>query len=325
MLPLMILSACTPAETSKSPSSPVSDRTPSPTVIKVTVEADLTGAPAPTPTEIPDRPQPPTDAADSEPWTSPVDGMTLLPVPAGGFWMGTLPSFELAEPDEMPQQRVTLSGYWIDQTEVSRAMYALCMEQAACSGVPVELSGDGNSPHMPQTHVTWEEAGHYCRWAGRQLPTEAQWEKAARGSDGRRFPWGWIGVAETRAGVRLNYCDASCPFPHADLSVDDGAGRLAEVGTYPAGASPLGALDMAGNVWEWVQDWYDADYYSNMPAADPPGPERGRFRGVRGSSWAESSFEGFVLSARSANRAWQLPDARGPDIGFRCAVSSQTP
>lgn len=321
LLAAAVLQACASPGPTGVPARPTATPTSLPSAIPTSAPG-ATATPSPArPTEIPPRLQPATPSIDSPDWQSPIDGMILLPIPAGSFWMGTLPSFEFAEPDERPQRRVSLSGFWIDKTEITREMYHRCADEGACPITPIEISGEGLSPLMPQTHVTWEEAAAYCRWAGRELPTEAQWERASRGSDGRRFPWGWIGAAETRAGVRLNFCDASCPFQHGDRSVDDGSARLAEVGSYPAGASPSGALDMAGNVWEWVRDWYDASYYANAQASDPTGPATGRFKVVRGSSWAESTFAGQVLSARSANRSWQLPEARGPDLGFRCAVA----
>lgn len=249
--------------------------------------------------------------------------MTLLPVPSGDFLMGSDARYELAEPDEQPQRRVALAGFWIDATEVTRAMYAQCVEQGPCPGEPTVLSPADSGPQLPQSHVSWQDAEAYCQWAGRTLPTEAQWERAARGHDGRRYPWGWIGTAITGRDVRLNFCDSNCPYAYRDGAVDDGAARQASVGSYPAGASPVGALDMAGNVWEWVADWYRPDYYQVAPLNDPLGPEEGRFKGIRGGSWTEPAVEGIVPTARSANRAWQLPDRRTPDIGFRCAVSAE--
>lgn len=245
--------------------------------------------------------------------------MTLVYVPAGSFRMGTLANFVAAQPDELPQRSVELPAYWIDQTEVTWSMYARCERDGECRPISGSMPLWAEDDH-PVIMVRWQDAVDYCRWAGRRLPTEAEWEKASRGTDGRRYPWEWIGAPVSRGEVRLNFCDASCPYAFRTETIEDGYAQTAPVGSYPAGASPYGALDMSGNVWEWTADWYAADRYQDSDADLSQGPGQGTVRVIRGGSWIETAWEGVVFTSRSANRHWSDPDYIRPDLGFRCAL-----
>ena len=227
------------------------------------------------------------------------DGMTLVYVPAGEFLMGSADADTGAASDEMPQHAVTLEAFWIDRTEVTAAQYRACVTSGKC-GEP-RCAGAGKGDH-PVVCVSWQDAANYCAWAGRRLPAEAEWEKAARGTDGRKYPWGNASPECAKANYRGK--EGGC------------VGGTAAVGSYPAGASPYGALDMAGNVWEWVNDRYDSSYYSSSPNSNPQGPAAGTSRGLRGGAWY---YGGNYL--RVAGRHYHVPTYQHYGIGFRCAAA----
>ncbi len=237
------------------------------------------------------------------------DSMALVYVPAGEFLMGSTDDDSDANSDEKPQHRVTLDAYWIDRTEVTNDQYQKCVAAGTCEASWCSDAGPGNAPVVC---VSWQDAANYCAWAGRRLPTEAEWEKAARGNDGRKYPWGNQGVA----GDLLNFCDSNCDYDWKDSAVNDGYAESAPVGSYPAGASPYGALDMAGSVWEWMADWYDESYYSSAPAQNPQGPDSGQFRVLRSGSWSDVE-----PNNRTASRLKYVPDEGDDNLGFRCARS----
>jgi formylglycine-generating enzyme required for sulfatase activity len=262
-------------------------------------------------------------------WTRPADGMVMVYVPAGEFQMGSTDdevdyALQLCYGDcerywfdgEQPVHTVVLDGFWIDQTEVTNAQYRRCVGAGYCrsptqSSSYTRASYYGNSTYddYPVIHVSWRQAATYCEWAEARLPTEAQWEYAARGSEGQVFPWG-----NTFDGARLNYCDSSCRFDWAASTVDDGYADTAPVGSYRAGASWCGALDMAGNVYEWVADWYGA--YSTGRLVNPTGVGSGEFRVLRGGSWDDD--------ARGVRSAWRIRwSGAEDDAGFRCARDSE--
>ncbi len=229
--------------------------------------------------------------------------MTLLYVPAGDFLMGSNDSDALASSDEKPQHTVYLDAFWIDKTEVTNAMYAKCVSAGACqppggNGSNTRNSYYGNSQYDNYSviNVSWNDATAYCQWVGRRLPTEAEWEKAARSTDGRIYPWGNASPDPTLLNFNQNINDTT------------------EVGKYPSSASPYGALDMAGNVREWVADWYDPSYYANSLAENPTGPSSGDRRVLRGGSWLNPWRD-----VRGANRYRDVPDIRNYDVGFRCS------
>jgi formylglycine-generating enzyme required for sulfatase activity len=220
-----------------------------------------------------------------------------------------------AEPiwSEQPQHTVYLDAFYIDKTEVTNAQYQQCVEAGVCQ-LPTTCDwgeptfGDEFKAEHPVACVRWHDARTYCEWADRRLPTEAEWEKAARGTDGRIYPWG-----NPFYGSKLNFCDANCPYDWKDTSANDGYAKTAPVGSYPAGASPYGALDMAGNVWEWVADWYEA-----YPGSSFQSSYYGReYRVIRGGAWYP-----YLWHARCAGRYRLGPWHGAADIGFRCAWSS---
>jgi formylglycine-generating enzyme required for sulfatase activity len=261
-------------------------------------------------------------------WTRPTDGATMVFVPGGTFKMGSTQAeieaaFELCEQyrgeghcrrvlfeDETPAHRVSLDSFWIDRTEVTNAQYDLCVETGGCRPVDCENQFPKDRSEKAVGCVTWPDAQAYCRWAGARLPTEAEWEYAARGPDGYIFPWG-----DAFDPARLNYCDINCTYKWQDRNYDDGYNWPAPVGSFESGASWCGAQDMAGNAWEWVADWYDFGYYANSPAYNPQGPDAGSERVVRGGSahW-------FPPYQRSANRIGISPWAVYASGGFRCAA-----
>jgi formylglycine-generating enzyme required for sulfatase activity len=283
------------------------------------------------------------------------DGMVMVYVPAGDFemgndgiqwvWSGSLVWDDLdlqVFTDEGPKHDVYLDAYWIDQTEVTVGMFRKFVEDtgyettaerdgwgAPWTDGPMEKEWphvpgtDWQHPHGPESsavddhpvvQVSWYDAEAYCEWAGGYLPMEAQWEKAARGTDDRLWPWG-----DTYEGNRGNFCDVSCPVKRWNHnSYDDSYPLISPVGIFPGGASPYGALDMAGNIWEWVADWYDEDYYTDSPYENPTGPSSGTERTQRGGSWIDN--ESWV---RTTVRHETPPRTRADDLGFRCATPAE--
>lgn len=242
------------------------------------------------------------------------NGAPMILVPAGPFEMGT----EAGESDDEPVHTVTLGDFYIDKYEVTNTQFATFLNEEgnqseggstwmrivrAGIDVHIEQSGgvwqieDGFADH-PVVNVTWYGAAAYCEWRGARLPTEAEWEKAARGTDGRTYPWG----EESPNSSLMNYKSATVP-----------------VGNQPDGASPYGVLDMVGNVWEWVADVYASDYYDNSPSEDPQGPNEGELRVIRGGSPNLSGATKYYAAGRFGNS----PIVVTVRIGVRCANSAQ--
>jgi len=248
------------------------------------------------------------------------DNATIALIPAGEFTMGSDsgndPYFWGAE---SPSHIVNLDSYYIYKTEVTNGMYEVCVQQKACPKPEANNSrsiqsyyGNTSYENYPVIMVSWVHAVSYCQWAGGRLPTEAEWEKAARGVDGRLFPWGNDPVN----GSLVNYCDRNCPNSARDSAVNDGYLDTAPVGSFSVGASPYGALDMAGNVWEWVNDYFAPEYYKNSPVDSPLGPASGTRRGIRGGSWFNT-----LDGVRTVARASLKPDSTLDTVGFRCVIN----
>jgi formylglycine-generating enzyme required for sulfatase activity len=232
---------------------------------------------------------------------STADGMVQVYVPAGKFLMGT---DDKEAQKNRPRHNVNVSAFWIDQTEVSNTMYAKCVDAGVCKAPTMAglnpYYGKAQYDQYPVVYVAWESAAQYCKWADRRLPTEAEWEKAARGTDGRLYPWG------------------NEPPTLSLANFDNAIGGPLPVDRYPLGASPYGALNMAGNVREWVADWFHEFFYLAGLNDDPLGPPEGNVKSLRGGSYLDDGNE-----IRVFNRFFHPPGSPGINRGFRCASDAQ--
>jgi formylglycine-generating enzyme len=242
-------------------------------------------------------------AAPAAPVPTELDPVPMVTIPAGSFLMGNPEGRGRA--DEWPQRSVYLDAFAIDQVEVTNERYMVFVTTTGHrnppnpygSGALVSVKG---IEHLPVVQATWYDAKAYCAWTKKRLPTEAEWEKAARGTDGRLYPWGNEPATPKRANFDREWQDEN---------------TLHSVGSLPGGDSPYGVKDMAGNAREWVQDWYDPEYYGHAPDRNPQGPDKkGVVRSIRGGSW-HSPVSDITTTARG--RGGFALQTHG--TGFRCA------
>jgi formylglycine-generating enzyme required for sulfatase activity len=286
----------------------------SPPTLTSTPVPTITISPVPTETQIVHTPtEENVDAVNVN------DNAVIVLIPAGEFTMGSDSTTDrYFWGAEAPSHTVNLDEFYIYKTEVTNVMYTVCVEEKACPRPEANNSrsiksyyGNPTYDNYPVIMVSWVHAVSYCKWAGGRLPTEAEWEKAARGIDSRLFPWGNDSVN----GNLVNYCDRNCPNSSRDNAVNDGYADTAPIGSFPAGASPYSILDMAGNVWEWVNDFFVPEYYKISPFDNPLGPASGSRRGIRGGSWF-NTIDGIRTVARSS----LTPDSALDTLGFRCVI-----
>ena len=220
----------------------------------------------------------------------------MVLIPAGNFTMGS----DKGDDDEHPVRRVFLDGYYLDKFEVTNGRFAKFV--AVIHSEPPWGFADQETPVVHADHpvrwVNWMDATGYCLWAGKRLPTEAEWEKAARGTDGRVYPWGNDPPTPAQAVFGLN----------------EGSETVSPIGNHEKGQSPYGVHDLAGNLYEWTTDWYDEEYYKNIPASNPHGPAEGTTKVQRGGSYTNTPYR-----LRSSFRTKGDPTEHEPNVGFRCA------
>ena len=240
------------------------------------------------------------------------DGAPMVAVPEGSFPMGVPQGDRDGGRDEYPRHDVLVDAFYIDKFEVTNGRY-LEFVKTAGHRIPQNpknptrnlWQGDSITDSLadrPVINVDWYDAAAYCAWTGKRLPTEAEWEKAAKGTTDRRFPWGNVEPTDKHVNFNQRWV---------------GEKTLMPVGTYEAGKSPFGAYDMAGNVWEWVNDWYDARYYEKSPAKNPDGPETGTKKVIRGAGWQNET-----PTLRIFTRVDSDPTIRNESTGFRCAMDA---
>jgi formylglycine-generating enzyme len=242
------------------------------------------------------------------------DGAPMVLIPEGSFPMGVPHGDRDGGRDEYPRHDVFVNNFYIDKFELTNSRY-LEFVKATNHRIPQNpknatrnlWEGDTITESLadrPVINVDWADANAYCQWAGKRLPTEAEWEKAAKGTADRRFPWGNVEPTNKHLNFNQQWI---------------GEKTLMPVGSYELGKSPFGVYDMAGNVWEWVNDWYDAKYYEKSPAKNPMGPESGTKRVLRGSGWQNET-----PTVRIFTRVDSDPTIRNESTGFRCAMDVRT-
>jgi formylglycine-generating enzyme required for sulfatase activity len=259
-----------------------------------------------------DEAPPPSTGATAQGVLTGKDGAPMVLIPEGAFTMGS----NEGSGNERPEHKVWLDRYYLDQFEVTISRYAKFLE-AAKHGPPPTWDEDSvnTAGDRPAVGLTWHDAEAYCKWAGKRLPTEAEWEKAARDTDGRRYPWGhmqpFVDIANYNRGVWVSDSITLAP-------VTSGVeGMSVRHGTKQGGRSPYGLYHMAGNAAEWVADWYDREYYQRSPERNPTGPKEGERRVIRGGSWSDPP-----AGIRTTVRISAEPGFQDRTIGFRCAMDA---
>ena len=250
------------------------------------------------------------------------DSASMVPIAEGCFTMGTNNvSSDQGFPNERPEHTVCLKSYYIDQFEVTTQRYAKFMQEAGAGAPPLwDEEAVTAAADRPVIGISWSDAEAYCKWAGKRLPTEAEWEKAARGTDGRRYPWGFMtpypDLANYNRGDWVSYPVTMAPVIYG------AAGLNVRLGfTEQGGRSPYGLYNVAGNAAEWVADWYDREYYTKSPKDNPTGPASGEKKIFRGGSWIDPPRNLRVTARFSAE-----PDFQDRSLGFRCAMDmTETP